>query len=210
MKWHMRVNTVVQVGGVLTAAGLLLSPTTAWAHHEDGWAPEPQPSEQPQDYPQQPEPSASAAPASPAPDEAGAESDPATATTVPPARSSSTVGSTDTAATQATAATCPTDDGLPVPVAGTVVDTLETVEGTVEDVAGPLPVDLAGTVGGALGCTPEPETAASPAPAPSDGAAATASDEPTAQEESAVAAMGAVLPEAESAQAVSARVAFAG
>jgi hypothetical protein len=197
---------MVRVGGVLTAAGLLLSPTPAWADHEDGWSPQPQASEQPQDYGQQWEPRASSEPTSPAQDDRAAGGRSGTSKQVAPAQRTSTAS--DTSAAQAAAATCPTDDGLPVPVAGTVLDTVGTVEGTVEGVAGPLPVDVTGTVGGTLGCTAEPS--ASPEPAPSDEPVVTPSDEPTAGESSAVAVIGASLPEAASAEAVSARVSFAG
>ncbi|MDP3711756.1 MAG: hypothetical protein Q8R60_04645 [Mycobacteriales bacterium] len=204
----MRAHTMVRVGGVLTAAGLLLSPTLAWADHEDGWSPQPQASEQPQDYQQQPEPDASSEPTSPAQDGESAGSRSGTSKQMAPAQRTSTSTASDTSAAQAAAATCPTDDGLPVPVAGTVLDTVGTVQDTVEGVVGPLPVDVTGTVGGALGCSAEPS--ASPEPAPSDEPVVTPSDEPTAGESSAVAVIGASLPEAASAEAVSARVSFAG
>lgn len=202
----MRAHTMVRVGGVLTAAGLLLSPTPAWADHGDGWSPQPQASEQPQDYRQQWEPGASSEPTSPAQDGESAGNPSGTSKQMEPAQRTSTAA--DTSAAQAAAATCPTDDGLPVPVAGTVLDTVGTVQDTVEGVAGPLPVDVTGTVGGTLGCSAEPS--ASPEPAPSDEPVVTPSDEPTAGESSAVALIGASLPEAASAEAVSARVSFAG
>lgn len=205
----MRVHTVVRVGGVLTAAGLLLSPTPAWADHQDGWSPQPQTSEQPQDYPQQWEPGASSDPTSPAQDDGAAGSRSGTSKQMAPARSStSTVTATDIAAAQAAAATCPTDDGLPAPVAGTVVDTVGTVQDTVEGVAGPLPVDVSGTLGGALGCTPEPS--ASPEPTPSDEPTDPPSQDPQAGDSGDLAAISNGLPEAASAEAVDAQVAFAG
>lgn len=204
----MRVHTVVRVGGVLTAAGLLLGPTPAWADHQDGWSPQPTASEQPQDDPQQWEPGASDESTPSAQDDGAPEGGSGTSKQMAAQSSNSTAAATDTAAAQAAAATCPTDDGLPVPVAGTVVDTVGTVQDTVEGVTGPLPVDLAGTLGGVLGCTPEPS--ASPEPAPSDEPSATPSEDPQAGDSGDLAAISTGLPEAASAEAVDAQVAFAG
>lgn len=190
----MRTHTVLRVGGVLTAAGLLLSPTAAWADNQDGW------SEQPQDYSQQWEPGTSSEPTRSAQDTEAAVSGSGTSKEMAPSGS--------TSAAQIAATTCSIDASLPFPVVATVVDTVGTVQDTLEGVTGPLPVDLAGSLGGALGCTPEPS--ATPEPVPSDEPSSPPVEDPQAEDSADLAAISTGLPEAASAEAVDAQVAFAG
>ena len=115
---------------------------------------------------------------------------------------------------QAADPTCPNDTGLPAPVLGTALTTLRTVETTVEGSTGTLPVDPAGTLGGAAGCSSTtPSASPSTSPSPATGAA-TASPSPVASpsatDASAPSAISASLPEAPPAQAVSSHVSFAG
>lgn len=79
------------------------------------------------------------------------------------------------------ASTCSTDSSLPAPVAGTVVDTVSTVQSTASSTAGQAPpVDVAGTLGSQLGCTsatPSPDDTSTDGSSSGDATATSAADQ---------------------------------
>jgi hypothetical protein len=78
----------------------------------------------------------------------------------------------------------------------------------VQGVTGPLPVDPAGTVGGAAGCTSTPSS--SPAPSSGDGSGDASAPTASTQDVANLTAVSAGLPEAATAQPVTGHVAFTG